>query len=80
MPLQQGKIQDMKYKSPQNNPVESSGEQIILATASYDHDIKLWEAPSGQCLRTLQHADSVSFIFGISDSDCVRYTFYRVEF
>eukprot|EP01100_Stratorugosa_tubuloviscum_P007653 TRINITY_DN3161_c0_g1_i1.p1 TRINITY_DN3161_c0_g1~~TRINITY_DN3161_c0_g1_i1.p1 ORF type:complete len:305 (-),score=139.91 TRINITY_DN3161_c0_g1_i1:171-1085(-) len=31
---------------------------VILATASYDHTIKLWEATNGQCLRTMQHPDS----------------------
>eukprot|EP00993_Chasmostoma_nieuportense_P001754 NODE_2606_length_1139_cov_14.121542_g2486_i0.p1 GENE.NODE_2606_length_1139_cov_14.121542_g2486_i0~~NODE_2606_length_1139_cov_14.121542_g2486_i0.p1 ORF type:complete len:349 (-),score=80.81 NODE_2606_length_1139_cov_14.121542_g2486_i0:91-1077(-) len=31
---------------------------VILATASYDRTIKLWEAPSGICLRTLQFQDS----------------------
>lgn len=32
--------------------------QVILATAGYDHTIKLWEATSGICYRTLQYADS----------------------
>ena len=32
---------------------------IILATAGYDHTIKLWQATGGVCLRTIQHADSV---------------------
>ena len=34
------------------------GSQVILATAGYDHTIKLWEATSGICYRTLQYADS----------------------
>lgn len=29
----------------------------MLATAGYDHTIRLWEANSGTCSRTLQHAD-----------------------
>ncbi|XP_076030597.1 MTOR associated protein, LST8 isoform X2 [Oratosquilla oratoria] len=33
-------------------------EQIILATGSYDHTIKLWQAHSGICQRTLQHPES----------------------
>lgn len=33
---------------------------VILATASYDHSIKFWEAKSGRCYRTLQHTESVS--------------------
>ena len=56
-----GKGPDAKYKTGTHNPAEPPAEQIILATASYDHDIKLWEAPTGQCLRTLKHDDSVSF-------------------
>lgn len=31
---------------------------VILATASYDHTIRFWEAPSGICYRTIQYADS----------------------
>jgi len=31
---------------------------VILATAGYDHTIRLWEAPSGICCRTIQYADS----------------------
>jgi len=31
---------------------------VILATAGYDHTIRLWEAPSGICYRTIQYADS----------------------
>lgn len=34
------------------------GSQVILATAGYDHTIKLWEATSGICYRTLQYTDS----------------------
>ena len=38
-----------------------SNEQVILATAGYDHAIKFWQAHSGICHRTVQHPDSVSF-------------------
>jgi len=31
---------------------------VILATASYDHTIRFWEAPSGMCYRTIQYGDS----------------------
>jgi len=31
---------------------------VILATASYDHTIRLWEAASGICYRTIQYAES----------------------
>ena len=36
----------------------SDGDEVILATAGYDHTIKFWQAHTGQCIRTLQHADS----------------------
>lgn len=35
-------------------------DKVLLATASYDHDIKLWQAHTGVCERTLQHPESVS--------------------
>ena len=35
-----------------------SSDEVILATAGYDHTIKFWQAHTGQCIRTLQHADS----------------------
>lgn len=34
------------------------GEQVILATGGYDHTIKLWQAHTGICYRTVQHPDS----------------------
>lgn len=37
---------------------EGVGDQVILATGGYDHSIRLWQAHSGLCQRTLQHADS----------------------
>ncbi len=33
-------------------------EEVILATAGYDHCIKFWMAHTGQCVVTLQHPDS----------------------
>lgn len=33
-------------------------EQLLLATGGYDHTIKLWQAHTGVCIRTLQHLDS----------------------
>ncbi|XP_056842362.1 target of rapamycin complex subunit LST8-1 isoform X1 [Raphanus sativus] len=32
---------------------------VVLATASYDHTIRFWEAESGRCYRTIQYPDSV---------------------
>lgn len=36
----------------------SAVDEVVLATAGYDHTIKFWQAHTGQCVRTLQHADS----------------------
>lgn len=36
--------------------------QIILATGGYDHTIKLWRAETKDCIKSMQHADSVSII------------------
>lgn len=33
-------------------------DQVILATGGYDHVVKVWQAHTGTCLRTFQHADS----------------------
>ena len=41
---------------------ESTMPSVILATAGYDHTIRLWEVPTGYCYRTLQFAESVSKI------------------
>lgn len=35
------------------------GDQLVLATGGYDHTIKIWEAHSGVCIKTVQHAESV---------------------
>lgn len=37
----------------------SQQPSVILATASYDHTIRFWEAKSGRCYRTIQYPDSV---------------------
>ncbi|KAJ8722213.1 hypothetical protein PYW08_004615 [Mythimna loreyi] len=34
------------------------GSAVALVTGGYDHTIKLWQAHSGVCLRTMQHPDS----------------------
>ena len=36
----------------------ASCDEVILATAGYDHTIKFWRAHTGECIRTLQHSDS----------------------
>lgn len=40
----------------------NENDQIILATGGYDHTIKIWQTHTGICQRTMQHAESVSFI------------------
>ena len=37
-----------------------SGENVILATAGYDHTIKFWQPHTGICTKTVPHPDSVS--------------------
>jgi len=37
---------------------DGKGDQVILATAGYDHSIRFWQAHSGICYRTVQHPDS----------------------
>ena len=31
---------------------------VVLATAGYDHTLRLWEASTGMCWRTIQYPDS----------------------
>ena len=44
-----------------------STDQVILATAGYDHTIKFWAAHTGVCTRTLQHPDSQVNSLAISE-------------
>jgi G protein beta subunit-like protein len=44
--------------------VQNEGDPI-LATAGYDHTIKIWAPYSGTTIKTLQHSDSqVKIFFG----------------
>ncbi|KAK4392440.1 Target of rapamycin complex subunit LST8 [Sesamum angolense] len=36
----------------------SQQPSVVLATASYDHTIRFWEAKSGRCYRTIQYPES----------------------
>jgi G protein beta subunit-like protein len=36
----------------------ASERSVVLVTAGFDHTVRFWEAPTGQCHRTLQHNDS----------------------
>ena len=38
----------------------AGNEQVIFVTGSYDHTIKIWQAHTGLCQRTVQHTESVS--------------------
>ncbi|XP_031779851.1 target of rapamycin complex subunit lst8 [Nasonia vitripennis] len=35
-----------------------NNDQVLFATGAYDHTIKIWQAHTGVCQRTLQHTDS----------------------
>jgi G protein beta subunit-like protein len=48
-----------RVSSSSNNAASASDTlSVILVTAGYDHTIRFWEAWSGICSRTVQHADS----------------------
>ncbi len=47
----------LQHSSPS---VQVPTDDVILVTAGYDHSIRIWQACSGVCLRTMQHPDSVS--------------------
>ena len=47
--------QDEDHASRGSSPTE---DEVILATAGYDHCIKFWTAHTGKCMGTLQHPDS----------------------
>ena len=46
------------YKDQASRESSPAEEDVILATAGYDHCIKFWTAHTGKCLATLQHPDS----------------------
>jgi G protein beta subunit-like protein len=49
------------HRSDRRPVIPAQNEQnnsVILVTAGYDHTIRFWEALSGICSRTIQHADS----------------------
>lgn len=41
------------------NSFDLNSYQIILATGGYDHTIKLWRPETKDCIKSMQHADSV---------------------
>jgi len=52
----EGKTETSPLEEAQAGPVAT--DDVILATAGYDHTIKFWAADTGVCTRTLQHPDS----------------------
>ena len=44
----------------------SSREELVLATASYDYTIRLWQAHKGTYLRHFVHPEFVSLSFSVS--------------
>ena len=44
---------------------DDNGEQVILATAGYDHSIRFWQAHNGVCHRTVPHTESISFLIRV---------------
>jgi len=47
--------------SPPSSSVVSA--DTVLATAGYDHTIKLWQIHTALCTKTFQHPDSVSLYY-----------------
>ena len=50
---------------------------VILATASYDHTIRFWEAKSGRCYHTIQYPDSVSTYYWRHEQSYIF--FWKIE-
>jgi len=48
-----------RKKEEEDSWFRMSQPSVLLATASYDHTIRFWEAKSGRCYRTIQYPDSV---------------------
>lgn len=45
--------------------------KVILATASYDHTIRFWEAPTSMPTRTIQYPDSQVNRIAITPDKCL---------
>lgn len=37
---------------------QTANNAVILATAGYDHKIRFWDPPTGECLKSLCFSDS----------------------
>jgi G protein beta subunit-like protein len=53
-----GKSASASSNAATSTAAASDTLSVILVTAGYDHTIRFWEAWSGVCSRTVQHADS----------------------
>lgn len=62
------KVEDAVDPEEKARTAKSFADEVILATAGYDHTIKFWQAHTGQCVRTLQHADSQASLRVVPDS------------
>ena len=47
----------MRWGVPES---EAAGGRALLASGSFDHTVKIWDAESGACLQTLQQHQAVS--------------------
>jgi len=50
---------------PAPTNTSSSSADTVLATAGYDHTIKLWQIHTALCIKTFQHPDSVKIHFNL---------------
>ncbi|KAI8077692.1 quinon protein alcohol dehydrogenase-like superfamily [Halteromyces radiatus] len=59
-PSQEQQQQQQNYAQMQQyqQSLQNDSHSVILVTAGYDNTIRFWEALSGICSRTIQHADS----------------------
>lgn len=38
--------------------MEATEDQLILATGGYDHTIKVWQAHTGNCIKTMRFVET----------------------
>lgn len=38
--------------------METTEDQLILATGGYDHTIKVWQAHTGNCIKTMRFVET----------------------
>lgn len=42
----------------QSITMEATEDQLILATGGYDHTIKVWQAHTGNCIKTMRFVET----------------------